>query len=115
MQYTDKALDQMATEAMESRDGNAVDAVIEATAGRDRCESGWTGDRCQFRLDHDSPHSNEEGYNLVWTIDAETAKAIWAEALEVEDRFLRAVAQGVGLYTDEEMAAIKSHPAYWND
>jgi hypothetical protein len=24
------------------------------------CESGWTGDRCTFPLDHGGPHSNEE-------------------------------------------------------
>lgn len=24
-----------------------------------RCESGWTGDRCTYRLGHDGPHSNE--------------------------------------------------------
>lgn len=24
-----------------------------------RCESGWTGDRCHFRLGHPGPHSNE--------------------------------------------------------
>lgn len=23
-----------------------------------RCESGWTGDRCEFPLFHDGPHSN---------------------------------------------------------
>jgi hypothetical protein len=26
-----------------------------------KCESGWTGDRCSFRLDHFGPHSNEGG------------------------------------------------------
>lgn len=24
-----------------------------------RCESGWTGDRCTYRLGHPGPHSNE--------------------------------------------------------
>jgi hypothetical protein len=26
---------------------------------RPLCESGWTGDRCQFVLFHEGPHSNE--------------------------------------------------------
>jgi len=61
---TDEDLDEMATRAIEARSSALIQAAIAASSGRDLCESGWTGDRCAFRLDHASPHSNEEGMIL---------------------------------------------------
>lgn len=43
----------------------AVETVISQYRARihdlgiTRCESGWTGDRCYFRLGHEGPHSND--------------------------------------------------------
>lgn len=37
--------------------------------GFPRCESGWTGDRCTFRLGHEGDHSNPGGWAGPWPED----------------------------------------------
>ena len=34
------------------------DTAMHVIVVKDLCLSGWTGDRCQYPLGHDGPHSN---------------------------------------------------------
>ncbi len=59
--YTPAELDQVhdlvdAAAANDPGEGNEPSGIIPDDQA---CESGWTGDRCTFRLFHDGPHSNE--------------------------------------------------------
>ncbi len=66
--YTPAELDQVhdlvdAAAANDPGEGNETSGVLGAQA----CESGWTGDRCTFRLHHAGPHYNETIREAVMT------------------------------------------------
>lgn len=49
---------ELESEGMTTSDAQAV---ADAESEGPRCESGWTGDRCQLPLHHDGDHDNESG------------------------------------------------------
>jgi hypothetical protein len=48
-----------AAEREQERQAFLNDPYLDVFGPDARCESGWTGDRCTFKLFHEGPHSND--------------------------------------------------------